>query len=767
MRAALSVAPAGIAVWRLGLEDQGIWSFAAKGGFPDESVLRKMETIEPGFGSLDAVKGGLASVRPGSLGERRFFFNRPLGLVDGQEMRAVPKLADITTWHAKDPKQLAITFDDGPDPIYTPKILDILAEKNVKATFYLVGDNAISNLDVVKRIYQEGHDLGNHTFNHAELYESSATRIAAELNGTQRLLQSRLGVTSVLFRAPYERAEYGFLEGSPTLIETVYKLGYLWGGFEIDTHDYLRHPSEVNWIVDDVISSLRTGDGSVILMHDAGGNREATLRSLPLLIDRLRAEGYSLVTTHELFGLPRDAVMPRVKDPDIVRETEASFRLLSIRTFATLSEIIPLVAIATSLLGLARLGLVMLFAGVQQRRRESRSVTRAPYRGRFAVIVPVHNEEAVACKTVRALLDATGVPPFEILVVDDGSTDDTAGVLAAAFGNDDRVRVIRKPNGGKASALNLGYRSTRADVVVAIDGDTVLAPDALAHLLQPFTDAKVGAVAGKVVVGNRVNLITRLQSLEYTVSQRLDRNAFEMLNAIGVVPGAIGAWRRKAVRKVGGYSTDTLAEDADLTVSIALDGWRIVSAPDALAFTEAPETLRGFMRQRFRWMFGMLQVAFKHSGAIWRRPTGVSLLTIPNIYVFQFGFTLLAPIMDVIVLTQLLLALASLLGFGELQSDTLTLVFWYWLVFQGADLAATLYGLKLDGERKNWRLLPLVFLQRITYRQLLYWTAGRALLTALRGALVGWGSLVRTGSVVMPVAPPTAVENASHRGISL
>ncbi len=286
------------------------------------------------------------------------------------------------------------------------------------------------------------------------------------------------------------------------------------------------------------------------------------------------------------------------------------------------------------------------------------------------MVIPAYN----AAETIGRALDsviAQTHPAREIIVVDDGSTDATAEVVRTAFASEPRVKVFTKENGGKSSALNFGYRNTDADIIVAIDGDTVLEPDAIEHLTQPFKDPRIGAVAGNVIVGNQLNLMTRFQALEYVTSQNLDRIAFEPFNAICVVPGAIGAWRRKAVLEVGGYSDDNLAEDADLTVRLALSGWRIVSRPEARALTEAPEALHAFLKQRFRWMFGMLQVAYKHKSAPFLQPTGVSLICIPNILIFQFGFTLLAPFMDAILFWTLLIALGSVFGITNAPIENL------------------------------------------------------------------------------------------------
>jgi cellulose synthase/poly-beta-1,6-N-acetylglucosamine synthase-like glycosyltransferase len=315
------------------------------------------------------------------------------------------------------------------------------------------------------------------------------------------------------------------------------------------------------------------------------------------------------------------------------------------------------------------------------------------------------------------------------------------------------VRLYSKPNGGKAVALNHGIKQTNEEIIICIDGDTVLLPDAIEHLVRHFADPAVGAVAGSVYVGNQKNLITRFQALEYTMSQNLDRRAFDHFNAIGVVPGAIGAWRRRAVLDVGGYSSDTLAEDADLTISLERCGWKVVYEPRALALTEAPESVRAFLKQRFRWMFGTLQVAYKHSDSLSEHPTGVSMIMIPNVFLFQFAFTLLAPLMDLLLLWTVSSEIASYLLSSTMPTSgpqTSLMLAEYWLLFQTFDLLAATAALMLNGMSSEWKLMPLMLIQRFCYRQLLYFVVMQTLLTAIRGSLVGWGKLVRTGNVHVP-----------------
>jgi cellulose synthase/poly-beta-1,6-N-acetylglucosamine synthase-like glycosyltransferase len=264
----------------------------------------------------------------------------------------------------------------------------------------------------------------------------------------------------------------------------------------------------------------------------------------------------------------------------------------------------------------------------------------------------------------------------------------------------------------------------------------------------------VAGVAGHAVVGNRVNLITRLQALEYVTNQNLDRRALEVVNGITVVPGAIGAWRREALLAIGGFTSDTLAEDADATVRLEVAGWKVLYEPRAIARTEAPESITTFMKQRLRWMFGTLQVGYKNRAVMWRmRPVGLGLFGLPNIIIFQFLFTLVAPIIDLMLAWSIF---ASLNNFSMRPDEgippMLLAVGTYWACFQLVEIATAVFAISLDGQKKTWRLLPLLLVQRFIYRQLLYIVAIRVMLAALKGSMLGWGKLKRTGRVTLEPA---------------
>ena len=743
--AALTMRPRGIALWRLGTEEPSVWAAFGRGRTADKAALDATRVLRSGYDLLYKGKGEVLSVSGESeAGVREISFDADHNLLADQKIVSFPKSTTVSRWGARTDKVIALTFDDGPDPAYTPRILDILAEKGVKATFFIVGSWGAVNRDLLARIYREGHDIGNHTFTHVNSSEVSPQHLKLEINATQRLLESTIGVQTKLFRPPYAADLEPQTIDAAEVLRVAASMGYLTIGMNIDPKDWARpFPKQ---IVDKTVEGARKGEGNVVLLHDAGGVRTATVLALPQIIDRLRAEGFDFVTIHELLNLPRDQVMPPVRSEDalVVRLNRAGFTL-----YSGASSLIGFLFQLGLVLGTARLIWVSVFALVHARREKSRSSMTWTPRS-MCVVIPAFNEGKVICNSIRALL-ASRLQDFDILVVDDGSSDATAELVRREFGATGRVGVVTQSNGGKWSALNQALRRTDAEIVVTLDADTVLEPDALPLLVRHFADPKVAAVAGAPIVGNRVNLITRFQALEYVTNQNLDRRALELVNGITVVPGAIGAWRREALLAIGGFAPDTLAEDADATVALELAGWKVVSEPKAVAHTEAPETVRAFLRQRLRWMFGTLQVAYKHRAAIWRaRPVGVGLFGLPNIVVFQFLFTLIAPVMDLMLVWSVVSAFSSY----SMQMDggipqSLWTVAAYWLYFQLLELATAALAIALEGRRDLWRLLPLVLVQRFCYRQLLYLTAVRVAAAALKGRMLGWDKLMRSGGVPM------------------
>ena len=399
-------------------------------------------------------------------------------------------------------------------------------------------------------------------------------------------------------------------------------------------------------------------------------------------------------------------------------------------------------------LGVARV-LFLTAAGLGNKRAEQRRVPPQlpeplPLQ---TVLIPAYNEGKVIAGAVRHIL-ASDYSNLEVIVIDDGSADDTSEQVRIQFADDPRVRLFSVANGGKAAALNIGLKEARGHVVVALDADTHFEKDAISKLVRWFQDPAVGAVAGNAKVGNRVNMITRWQALEYVTSQNLERRAIAGLGCITVVPGAIGAWKREALERLGGFPANTLAEDQDLTLSLLTAGHAVLYDSTAIGWTEAPDTVSGLIKQRFRWAFGTLQCLWKHRRITLRPRYGsLGLIAIPQIWLFQFLLTAVAPLVDLALIWQIITSSLQLLQHqDQYDPDTLRKVVAYYLIFLVIDLGSATVALLME-RREKWRLVPLLVLQRFGYRQLMYWVVLKALFTAGIGPLVGWGKLERKATV--------------------
>ncbi|HVT04113.1 MAG TPA: glycosyltransferase, partial [Thermoanaerobaculia bacterium] len=388
------------------------------------------------------------------------------------------------------------------------------------------------------------------------------------------------------------------------------------------------------------------------------------------------------------------------------------------------------------------------------RHREKKRLFDQTYRPLVSILIAAYNEQRVIGRTIRALL-ASDFQQLEIVVVDDGSKDETFEEVERLFGDDLRVRVFRQPNNGKASALNRAIDNASGEILVCLDADTIFAPDTISKLVRRFADPAVGAVAGNVKVGNRVNSLTRWQSIEYITSQNMDRMAFGYLNAITVVPGAVGAWRREAVVEAGGYLTDTMAEDMDLTWRIRRAGWRIESENDALAFTEAPDTMKALFKQRFRWAFGTLQCLWKHRDALGRYGY-FGRLMMPALWLFQIAYQSISPLVDLQILWTVATTIFVWITGSMLAHDwqpvpqaiaSLQQIMTMYLFFFAIEMIGALVAFSIEKESKK----PLVSLlwQRVLYRQLMYGVVLKAIKTAFQGIRTGWGKLERKGTVTL------------------
>ncbi len=732
-----------VALWRLGTEDPSVWTmFGHKAGLP---AAQAIEAIPAGT-NVD-IEGSGEILRIGAVpvpGHRTVVTDRQGAITDVRFDRLpTPYQIERTGYR---PKLVALTFDDGPDPVWTPRILDILKAEKVQATFFIVGENALTQRGLLERLVREGHEVGSHTYTHPNLANATPRETRLELNANQRLFQAYTGRSLRLFRAPY------FGDAEPTTADEIVpvaeaqKLGYLSVGLHVDPGDWKR--PGVDQIIERTIAGVERGSpdysGNVVLLHDSGGDRAQTVAALPVLIQQLRARGYQFVPVSVLAGLTPATVNPPISESDrLVAETDLAL-------FSALGGIaiglrwIFLVAIS---LGIARAVLLSGLALVQAR-REGRMVFPPIDPERFVtVLIPAYNEERVIERSVRRVLESREVN-IEVIVIDDGSKDRTSAIVEAAYGADPRVRLLTLENGGKARALNRGLELARGEIVIALDADTQFEATTIARLARWFVDPALGAVAGNAKVGNRVNLVTRWQALEYITAQNLERRALARLDAVTVVPGAVGAWRLEAIRQVGGYPPDTLAEDQDLTIAIQRAGWKVHYDQYAVAWTEAPESFKALAKQRFRWAYGTLQCLWKHRRVMASgEPKGLARVGLPQAVLFQILLSAISPVIDLALLVSLGLTWLQVKQHGwAATSGDIDKMLGFWLVFTAIDLLSGVIAFALE-RREKWRLLWLLVPQRIGYRQIMYYVVLKAIAQALRGPRVGWGKLERSGRV--------------------
>ena len=747
MRFADEYGAAGVALWRLGSEDDRIWSFynrdlsndALKKDPFDFSVLSQVKLVNE---KPDYVGEGevLDVVSEPGKGETEIQVDSSENVISEQVFKQLPTKFVIRRF-GKVENQVLLTFDDGPDPEYTPRILDILEKEKIPAAFFVIGMNAEDHLPILKRIYREGFEIGNHSFTHPNMATVSISRAETEMEATRLLIEASTGRSTVLFRAPYNA------DAEPTTLVELEPVArgktdhYYTVGESIDPEDWDTEDSSFTMNSDTIYNRVvrqyekfpASDKKGIILLHDAGGDREATVEALPRIINYFKSKGVKFTSVADLLHLNKDAIMPPVHDDIVSLNSWVSTFIYWAGKFLFGAFWVAII------LGLGRIFLLGVMAVVQFRKKKTDPAIAGtlPLK-KVSIIVPAYNEEVNAVKTVNNLLQQD-YPGIEIIFVDDGSKDSTYKTVSDAFKNNDRVHVLTKQNGGKASALNYGIGYSKSEFVVCIDADTQLMQDAVSRMMKYFADEKVGAIAGNVKVGNNKNILTQWQSIEYTTAQNFDRRAYDLINAITVVPGAIGAFKKQAIEKAGGFATDTLAEDCDLTIRILRNGYIVRNCVEAIAVTEAPETLVQFMKQRFRWSYGIMQSFWKNRDACFNpQYKGLGLVALPNILLFQIIMPLFAPFADIMFFAGLFINRHS-------PESTHKILFFY-LIFLVVDVAVSVLAFLFEKE-KLYKLIWLIP-QRFVYRQLMYIVLFRSIRKAIKGEGQGWGILKRTGNVV-------------------
>ncbi|UWZ49413.1 glycosyltransferase [Dactylosporangium matsuzakiense] len=644
-------------------------------------------------------------------------------------------------------KTIALTFDDGPDPQWTPQIMDVLRRHNVNATFFVVGTQVTRHTDLVSELARGGDEIGIHSFTHPRLDQLSQWQRELEYSQTQLAVVKATGQKSALLRLPYSSSADAIDDANWPLIKEAGRLGYLSIMTDTDSRDWSL-PG-----VDKIVQGATPeGDkGSIVLMHDAGGDRQQTIEALDRFIPIMQQRGYSFTTVSGGLAKTLSGQNIALEAPATVRDQRRAFALVTAVGVADwIMELLRVLFLIVGILTIGRTVALFLLAGRHARKRRNKAWQWGPpVEEPVSVIVPAYNEKEGIEAAVRSLAGGDHPGGIEVVVVDDGSTDNTADLVAAM--HLPNVRVVRIPNGGKPNALNVGVAMARHDLIVMVDGDTVFEPDAVRHLVQPFADPTVGAVAGNVKVGNRDTIVARWQHIEYVIGFNLDRRLYDILQIMPTIPGAIGAFRRRALADIGGISHDTLAEDTDATMALCRTGWRVVYEERARAWTEAPSKLRQLWLQRYRWSYGTMQAMWKHRRSIVDRgPSGrFGRFGLPFIAFFGIALPLLAPLIDILLVYGLF--------FSSWKITTAA-----WLAMFTMQLVTAIVAFRLDKEklRPLW-VLPL---QQFVYRQLMYIVLIQSMGTALTGARLRWHKLHRSGSAgasagiaIDPTTPPSSI----------
>ncbi|MEV6290529.1 bifunctional polysaccharide deacetylase/glycosyltransferase family 2 protein [Streptomyces sp. NPDC051896] len=623
-------------------------------------------------------------------------------------------------------RTIALTFDDGPDPTWTPRVLDVLRRNHVHATFFVVGTEVVDHPDLVRRMLADGHQIGIHTFTHPDLARLAPWQRSLELRETQLAVAGAAGVTTALLRPPYSSSTAALDDADWSVLKQADQAGYVTVLSTQDAEDWQR-PGTARILAN---ATPHGHAGQILLMHDGGGDRSQTVAALNTLIPRLKARGFRFATVGAAVGMAGPVQRAGLGD-----HLQGMALIAVLKTGDWTVRLLGVLMYAAGVISVLRAAVVLIAA---RRHRKLRTGRRGrswgpPVTEPVSVIVPAYNESAGIEAAVRSLVASDH--PVEVIVVDDGSTDGTADLVESL--RLPGVRVIRQENAGKPAALNTGLAAASCELVVMVDGDTVFEPGTVRTLVQPFADPRVGAVSGNAKVVNRGGLLGRWQHIEYVIGFNLDRRLFDLAQCMPTVPGAVGAFRRRALLDLGGVSDVTLAEDTDLTMALCRDGWRVVYEEGAVAWTEAPASLNALWRQRYRWCYGTLQAMWKHRGALVQRGAAGKLGRRGLVYLllFQVLLPLLAPVVDIFAV------------YGLVFLDPLRIA-GLWLAFLLLQLGMGLYAFRLDGERPGplWSL-PL---QQFVYRQLMYLVVIQSVFTAVSGSRLRWQRMERYGSLQAP-----------------
>lgn len=715
-----------IAVWPLGYEDPAVWDVLK--GAPDAldrpiDLLGQMAHL--GTGPL------VASAAAGRIGHRtiaRDGQGQPVGVTYAD----LPLPARLTLHGAGQQGDLTLTFSGLPQRQALAPLLAELRAKDVRATFFLTFNEMLDQPEAITAIASAGHGFGAMLRSFDDTWPGADQLRQMGLRGLGLLLADGVTLGTGFVRDPAGRLTN---PSSPDDLLRLVRLidqgyhpvtpGIAVPGGETDLRLRLEQVRHAAIARNEHLLSIR--------LSDPEGPGAA--RWVGDLIDALEQDGFRFVPLSRLIGSeqPLDAIP--IAQPTIWRDS-ASFAVMRF-----VQDNLALLFVVMLSLDASRSFIYMTLAFL----RRKKGGFDPAWTPEVTVLVPAYNEENVIERCLDSLI-ASDYPHLRIVVIDDGSSDHTAEIVAQRWAQDPRVTLLHEENRGKWHAENYALDRVRTPIFVGVDADTVIQPDAISRLVQQFRDPTVGAVAGFVEVGNPDSYLTRCQALEYLVSQAVGRRAFEVFNGILVVPGALGAWRTEAVRKAGLYASSTITEDADLTVAVHRAGYKVRFEESARAFTEVPMTVGALVRQRIRWSLGMLQTSWKHRRSI-REGRAVGYISIVDAIWISFLSSLTAPLVDLLLIVLAVQAgfVLATTGFAAIDVMTLVAVAGYFgLVIVDVLLAAAAFA--LERRRDVW-MIGLVPLLRFGYRQIMVFAALNALWRAITGRLYGWNKLARTGTV--------------------
>ncbi len=724
-----------ITVWPLGYEDPAIWVLAE---LPDHNleveVVLEAEIDLSDHVTIEGSGPFSAHIAQASQGNRQVSLSQIDGRVETLSYTRIPSPRRIQLFGDSVELDLAIAFNGLGSAQQTEMLLETLEQYEISASFFLSFDDLLISENLAKKLISAGHTIGVKTAPRASQSMTTSVTTTIQNNLSQLLLQDNFGHHALLVQNP---SRYGQFPGDRAVLNQLQDLQT--SGF-IPVYSNIAAPLGD---FDPLLFSQNAGriafDASAnILSFDfSEQNDNATNSVLPTFLKQLINDGFSFTNLAEISGLTQNQVFPETSFEPVARD-QLMFWLMSITWFGV-QNFIFLMALIVALHSPIYLFLAFI-------RRE-----KFPYDENYhppvTIIIPAYNEAKVIQKTLESVL-ASDYPDFKVIVVDDGSNDNTAGIVAKTAKQDKRVRLIEQENHGKWFAEDRALNELETPFFVIVDADTLLQKDAIKYLVQPFKSGVVGAVAGTVEIGNRDNLLTACQVVEYKISQNIMRRAYEVFNGIIVVPGAIGAWRTQAVIESGLVSGDTITEDADLTLAVNRADYKIMYAPEAKSYTEAPNSMVPFMQQRLRWSLGMLQVSWKHRGAI-AEGRAVGFISIVEAIWYRMVSSFIFPIIDLILIIALGSWIYTAIEQGTFGLNNLTYGAVFLLVVLTLLDVINLMAAFWFERRMEWKMLFLVPLLRFGYWQLLYIPSIRAFIHAVSGRLRGWQKLKRTDTAII------------------